>query len=142
KFIFEKIQKTKNQFLLFIGLILLIVLLLCSDRRLVIVYSYTISFLVIYFYYQINRLAVVEINMFLLQIVLSFIYIQMLNIRFYVYTHKIQKQLCYLSPFIYLLTRYLFPLKYSIYILNIYYIFWILIHLSELFIYQRNIIIN
>ncbi len=105
-------------------------------------YSYSISFFVIYFYYQINRLADIQINIIILQFILSFIYIQMLNIRFHVYTHKIQKKLCLSAPFIYLVTRYLFPLKFSIYLLNIYYLFWTFIHLFELLIYQRNIIIN
>lgn len=105
-------------------------------------YSYTISLLVIYFYYQINRLTNIQINMFILQFILSSIYVQMLNIRFHVYTHSIQKNLCYLAPFLHLITRFLLPLKYSIYIQNIYYFFWTLIHLCELLIYQRNMIIT
>jgi len=66
----------------------------------------------------------------------------MLNIRPYVNTHIIQKQLCYSAPFIYLIIRYLFPLKFSLYLLNIYYFFWLLIHLLESIIYQRYFIIN
>ncbi|CAF3779579.1 unnamed protein product [Adineta steineri] len=125
-----------------LGLILLIVLLLCSDRRLVIFYSYTLSLLVIYLYYQINRFMDIQINTFVLQFILSAIYIQMLNIRSPVYTYPIQKRLCHIAPILYLVTRYIFPLTYSIYILNIYYLCWILIHLSEALIFQRDMIIH
>jgi hypothetical protein len=67
---------------------------------------------------------------------------QMLNIRSHVYTHTIQNRLCQLSPCLYLLTRYILPMKYSIYILNLFYFLWILIHISELLIYRRDRIHN
>lgn len=116
----------------------MIVFLLCSDRRLVIFYSYSITFFVIYFYYQINRLADIEQNTFILQFILSFIHIQMLNMRSYVHSHTIQTRLCYSAPFVYLLTRVLLPVRLSMMILNVFYFSWIGIHLSELFIYRRN----
>jgi predicted secreted protein len=118
---------------LVVGLILLTVLLLCSDRRLVIFYSYAISLLVIYFYHQINRFANINMNMFILQFLLSCICIQMLNIRSHVYTYKLQIRCCYFAPFIFLITRYLLPF-------NIFYLCWMFIHFSELVIYQRNMI--
>lgn len=76
--------------------------------------------------------------MFILQCILSFIYIQMLNMRTYVHSHTIQKRLCYAAPFAYLLTRTLLPTRYSMVILNLYYFIWITIHLSELIIYRRT----
>ncbi|CAF3774997.1 unnamed protein product [Rotaria sordida] len=123
-----------------LGFILLIVLLLCSNQRLVIFYSYIATLLVIYFYYQINRLTNFQINMFILQCLLSFIYIQMINIRTHVYTYKIQKKLCQFAPWLFIITHYLFSLKYSIYIINIYYILWTLIYLFELYLSQQDII--
>ena len=134
----EFIRLGENHHAYFEGLILLIVLILCADRRLVIFYSYSISFFVIYFYYQINRLADVQQNMFILQFILSFIYIQMLNMRTYVHSHTIQKRLCYAAPFAYLLTRAVLPIRYSMVILNLYYFIWIVVHLSELIIYRRT----
>ena len=105
-------------------------------------YSYSISFFVIYFYYQINRLADIQYHMFLLQVILSFIYIQMLYMRTYVHSHHIQERLCYFAPFAYLLTRYLFPMKFSMMILNLYNVIWISTHLAELIIYRRNRILR
>jgi len=125
-----------------VGLILLTILLLCSDRHLLIVYSHAGSFIAFYFYYQINHLHDIQLNIFIFQCILSITFLRMLVRRSHVYTHTIQKCLCYLAPFLYLLTRYCFSLKFSINFLNLYYFLWIIIHLSELIIYERNAITN
>ena len=139
-FIKNRQKEKKNEFSSFLGLILLTVLLLCSDRRLEIFYSYIISLFVLYFYYQTNRLADTNIRIFVLQTVLSSIYLQMINLYYYVYT--IQKSLCQLAPFLFLITRHFLSIKNSMYILKIYYLLWILINLIELFISQRKLIRN
>ena len=56
-------------------------------------YSYTISILVIYFYYQTNRVANIHMNTFILQFLLSLIYIQMINIRSDAHIYTIQRRL-------------------------------------------------
>ncbi|CAF1112000.1 unnamed protein product [Rotaria sp. Silwood1] len=129
-----------------LGLLLLILLLLCSDRRLVIFYSYTTSLLVIYFDYQMSYKTDIQssssINTYILQFLLSSIYIQMLNIRPRVGAYKIQTRLCHLAPFVLIVTRYLISTDYNISILKFYYIIWTLVHLSELFICHQETIIN
>ncbi|CAF0936144.1 unnamed protein product [Rotaria sordida] len=129
-----------------LGLILLILLLLCSDRRLVIFYSYTISLLVIYFDYQMSYKTDIQssssINTYILQFLLSSIYIQMLNIRPRVRSFKIQTYVCHLAPFVLIVTRYLISTDYNKFILKFYYIIWTFIHLSELFICHQETIIN
>ncbi|CAF0727489.1 unnamed protein product [Adineta ricciae] len=119
-----------------LGLLLLIVSLLCSDRRLVIFYSYTTSLLVIRFYYQINRATDIELNMIILQFIFSVMYLQMLKLRPYVHSHRIQVWICQSAPLVYLFTRFFLSLPYGIYLQNLYCIVWLLAHLSELFIYQ------
>ncbi|CAF1119822.1 unnamed protein product [Adineta steineri] len=129
-----------------LGLLILILLLLCSDRRLVIFYSYSISLLVIYFDYQMSCItdnqSSSSINMYILQFLLSSIYIQMLNIRPRVPSYKLQTRLCHLAPFVLIITHYLIPSNYNIYLLKIYYLIWTFIHLSELFIYHQQTIID
>ncbi|CAF4785620.1 unnamed protein product, partial [Rotaria sp. Silwood2] len=129
-----------------LGLLLLILLLLCSDRRLVIFYSYTISLLVIYFDYQMSYKTDIQssssLNTYILQFLLSSIYIQMLNIRPRVRAYKIQTYLCHLAPFVLIVTRYLISTDYNISLLKFYYIIWTFVHLSELFICHQESMIN
>ncbi|UJR33526.1 hypothetical protein I4U23_020971 [Adineta vaga] len=125
-----------------LGFLLLIIFLLCSDRRLVIFYSYITSILVIYFYYQINRFTDTQLNKFILQFILSTIYLQMLKLRCTVSIHTTQANLSRLAPLMYLFTRLLFPYKYSMHLQHGYYLTWLIIHLSELFIYQRDSILH
>jgi predicted secreted protein len=128
-----------------LGLLVLILLLLSTDRRLVIFYSYTISLLVIYFDYQMSSMTenptTSSINMYILQFLLSSIYIQMLNIRPRVRSYKIQTRLCHFAPFVLLITRYLISSKYSIYLLKCYYLIWTIVHFAELFICHRETMI-
>ncbi|CAF0986426.1 unnamed protein product [Adineta ricciae] len=129
-----------------LGLILLILLLLCSDRHLVIFYSYTISLLVIYFDYQMSCITDSQtsssINMYVLQFLLSSIYIQMLNIRPRVRSYTIQTYLCHLAPFVLILTRYLISTKYDHQLLKSYYLIWTVAHLTELFVCHKRTIVN
>ncbi|CAF2056268.1 unnamed protein product [Rotaria magnacalcarata] len=123
-----------------LGFILLILLLLCTNRRLVVFYSYIISLLAIYLNYQIVRLSKFQINMFGIQLIFSLIYIQMINVRSHLNTYKIEKRLCQLSPLLFLFTRYLFSLKLNTYIIHLYYFLWICVHLFELVISQQETI--
>ncbi|CAF3341250.1 unnamed protein product [Rotaria sp. Silwood1] len=124
-----------------LGFILLIVLLLCSNQRLAIFYSYIIRLIVLYLYYQSNRLTNFQLNIFILQCLLSLTYIQMINIRTHVYTYKIQKHFCLFAPWLIIITRYLFSLQYSINIINLYYFLWIFIYLFELYLAQQETLI-
>ena len=121
-------------------------LLLCSDRHLVIFYSYTISLLVIYFDYQMSCIADSQtsssINMYVLQFLLSSIYIQMLNIRPRVRSYTIQTYLCHFAPFVLILTRYLISTKYDHQLLKSYYLIWTVSHLTELFVCHKQTIVN
>jgi len=83
-----------------------------------------------------------SINMYILQFLLSSIYIQMLNIRPRVRSYKIQTYLCHLAPFVLLITRYLISTNYNIYLLKTYYLIWTFVHFSEFFICHRKTIIN
>lgn len=125
-----------------LGLILLILLLLTTDKRLVIFYSYTISFIVIYFDYQMNLISdnpnISSLNICILQILLSSVYIQMLNIRPRVSSHRFQKHLCQCASILLLITRYLNLSVYSLYLLRFYYCIWIAAHLAELFLCHRR----
>lgn len=129
-----------------VALILLILLLLTTDKRLVIFYSYTISFLVIYFDYQMNLISentnTSSINMYILQFLLSTIYIQMLNIRPRMSSYKIQTRLCHCAPLVLIITRYLNSSIYSLYLLRFYYLIWIIAHLSELIICHRDHLVD
>ncbi|CAF2711084.1 unnamed protein product [Rotaria sp. Silwood2] len=124
-----------------LGFILLIFLLICSNQRLVTLYSYIITLLVIYFYYQINRLTNFPMNILILQCLLSLIYIQMINLRTHVYTYKIQKRFCLFAPWLFIIIRYSLSLNYSIYIINLYYLLWASIYIFELYLSQRETII-
>lgn len=130
----------------FLGVIILTLLLLTANRHLVIFYSYTISLLVIYFDYQMSSMtdnqSSSSINMYILQFLLSSIYIQMLNIRPRVRTYKIQTRLCHFAPFMLIITRYLISTNYNNIILKFYYLIWLFVHLSELIIYHQQTIIN
>ncbi|CAF3342544.1 unnamed protein product [Rotaria socialis] len=129
-----------------LGLIFLTLLLLCSDRRLVIFYSYTISLLVIYFDYQMSYKTDIQssssIDTYILQFLLSSIYIQMLNIRPRVRAYKVQTRLCHLAPIVLIVTRYLISTNYNIPVLKFYYLIWTFVHLSELFLCHRQTILN
>ena len=125
-----------------LGLILLAGLLLCSDRHLVMFYSYTISFLVIYFYYQMHRLTEIHINMLLLQIILSLVYIQMINMRLTVQSTALQRTLCYLAPVFFLITRFIFSSSFGLFTWKCYFLIWTSVHLSEALIYQRQTIVR
>lgn len=131
---------------LFSGSLALILLLLCSDKRLVIFYSYTISLLVIYFDYQMSYKTDIQnsssIDTYILQFLLSSIYIQMLNMRPRVTAYKAQTRLCHLAPFVLIVTRYLVSTNYSTSILKLYYMIWMLVHLSELFIFHQKSIVD
>jgi len=83
-----------------------------------------------------------SINMYILQFLLSSIYIQMLNIRPRARSYKMQTRLCHLAPFVLLTTRYLISSNYNIYLLKLYYLIWTFVHLSELFICHYQTIIN
>jgi hypothetical protein len=83
-----------------------------------------------------------SINMYILQFLLSSIYIQMLNIRPRVRTYKIQTRLCHFAPFVLLITRYLISSNYNIYLLKFYYLIWTFVHFSELFICHQQTLIN
>ena len=124
----------------------MILLLLCSDRHLVIFYSYTISLLVIYFDYQMSCITDSQtsssINMYILQFLLSSIYIQMLNIRPRVRSYTIQTRLCHCAPFVLILTRYLIFTKYDHLLLKCYYLIWTFVHLTELFVCHKETIVN
>jgi len=123
-----------------LGFILLIIFLLCSNRRLLIIYSYTISYLIIYFFYQINHSIIRQKYIFIFQFILSIIYLQILNIYSHIYIYKIQKFSCYFSLSLFFFTRYLFPLNVSIYLLNIYYSIWLLINIFDLILSLYDII--
>jgi len=128
------------------ALLVLVLLLLTTDKRLVIFYSYTISFLVIYFDYQMNLISentnTSSINMYILQFLLSSIYIQMLNIRPRVSSYKLQTRLCHCAPLVLVVTRYLNSSIYSLYLLRFYYFIWIVAHLSELIICHRTELVD
>ncbi|UJR13713.1 hypothetical protein I4U23_000724 [Adineta vaga] len=146
-FVFESTIKSILNFLIpSLGSLTMILLLLCTDRHLVIFYSYTISLLVIYFDYQMSCITDSQtsssINMYILQFLLSSVYIQMLNIRPRVRSYTIQTRLCHFAPFVLILTRYLLSTKYNVYILKSYYLFWTFVHLTELFIYHIDTVIN
>jgi hypothetical protein len=79
-----------------------------------------------------------SINMYILQFLLSSIYIQMLNIRPRVRSYKIQTYLCHLAPFVLLITRYLISSNYNRYVLKFYYLIWTFVHLTELLIYHYD----
>ena len=128
-----------------VGLVPLILLLLCSNRRLVIFYSYTISFLVIYLDYQMTKVTdsqASSINTYILQFLLSSIYVQMLNIRPRVRSYRLQTRLCHCAPIVLIVTRYLVPTYYSTATLKSYYFVWTAVHLMELCIYHRDSIVN
>lgn len=129
-----------------IAFLFIILLLLASDKQLVMFYSYTISFLVIYFDYQMTSLAEnptsSSINMCVLQFILSSIYIQMLNIRPKTRSYKLQTYLCHFAPCALLLTRFLLPSSMNIYLLKSYYWIWALVHLSEFLFFHRQILTN
>jgi hypothetical protein len=129
-----------------LGLIILTLLLLSTDRRLVIFYSYTISLLVIYFDYQMTSMTdnptTSSLNMYILQFLLSSIYIQMLNIRPRVRSYKFQTRLCHFAPFVLIITRYLISSNYSIYLLKCYYLIWTFVHFSELVFFHREALID
>ena len=129
----------------FLGFILLTFFLLCSDRCLVIFYSYTISLLVIYFDYHMTSVIDNQsssINLYLLQFLLSSIYIQMLNIRPRVPSYKLQTRLCHFAPFALIITRYLLPSTLNIPVLRSYYLLWTIVHLTEIFFFHRQTIID
>lgn len=105
-------------------------------------YSYTVSFLVIYFYYQMHRLTDMHINMILLQIILSSVYIQMINMRSTVQSTALQRTLCYLVPVLFVITRFLFPSNFGLYIWKSYFLIWTSVHLSEALVFQRSTIIR
>jgi hypothetical protein len=112
----------------------------------VIFYSYTTSLLVIYFDYQMSSKTDSQtsssINMYILQFLLSSVYLQMLNIRPHVRSYKLQTRLCHLAPFVLIITRYLISSNYNTYLLKLYYLIWTFVHLSELFIFHQQTIIN
>ena len=127
-----------------LGFLIVVLLLLATDKRLVIFYSYTISFLVIYFDYQMTSLAEnptsSSLNMCVLQFILSSIYVQMLNIRPKSRSYKLQTYLCHFAPCALLLTRFLIPSSMSIYLLKSYYWIWALVHLSEFLFFHQHIL--
>ena len=82
-----------------------------------------------------------QLNMFILQIVLSSIYLQMLKLRSSVYTHPLQARFCFFAPLLYLLTRLLFPLKYSIFIQNSFYLSWLIVHFAESIVCQGDMLL-
>lgn len=127
-----------------LALLIVILLLLATDKRLVFFYSYTISFLVIYFDYQMTSLAEnptsSSINMCVLQFLLSSVYIQMLNIRPKARSYKLQTRLCHFAPCALLMTRFLLSSNWSIYLLKSYYVVWALIHLSEFLFFHQHIL--
>lgn len=123
-----------------LGFILLIVLLMCSDRCLIRIYSYTISCFIIYFSYHINYSIVKKKNNFIFHLILSIIYHQMLNIHSHISTYSIQKRFCYFSLILHLLIRYLFPFNFSLYLLDMYYCLWAVIQIFDLILYQYDTI--
>jgi len=122
-----------------LGSLVLVLLLLCTDQRLVLIYSYSISFYVFYFYYQFNYHQLhIQWNIFILQFLLSLIYLQMLNMRSQVRINNLQKSFCYCAPILYFFTRYFLSIRMSCLILNIYYCLWLICHLLEIILYQRE----
>ena len=109
-------------------------------------YSYTISMLVIYFDYQMTSItdspSTSSIHLYILQFLLSSIYIQMLNIRPRVPSYKVQTRLCHFAPFALLITRYLISSRYSNTLLKAYYFFWAIVHLAEFLRFHRQTVVN
>ena len=125
---------------------LLVFLLLCSDRHLVIFYSYTISLLVIFFDYQMTALlensTASSFNMYILQFILSSIYLQMLNLRPRVASYRIQTSLCHFAPFALIVTHYFVPFSMKYTVLRLYYLLWTSVHVFELFRYHSQTVID
>lgn len=65
----------------------------------------------------------------------------MLSLRSHVYIYIIQKSICQLAPFVFLIMRYLLSIKLSTYVTNMCCLFWILIHIFEIVISHQEIII-
>lgn len=114
--------------------------LLCTDRQLVNFYSYTVSLLVIYFDYHmtayVGNSSSHSINMYILQFILSSIYIQMLNLRPRSSSYKYQMYLCHFAPFALIISHHLAPTSMNISILRGYYLLWTSVHLSEVFVHR------
>ncbi|CAF5032246.1 unnamed protein product [Rotaria magnacalcarata] len=83
-----------------------------------------------------------SIDTYILQFLLSSIYIQMLNIRPRVRAYKVQTRLCHLAPIVLIVTRYLISTNYNIPVLKFYYLIWTFVHLSELFLCHQQTILN
>jgi hypothetical protein len=83
-----------------------------------------------------------HLNMILLQIILSSIYIQMINMRSVVQSTALQRTLCYLVPVFSVIVRFLFSSSFGLSIWNSYFLIWTSVHLSEALVYQRQTIIR
>lgn len=80
--------------------------------------------------------------MILLQVILPYVYNQMLNIRPISYSTLLERRFCFVAPFIFILGRYILPTRYGMPLLNVYYLVWALVHLSEALIDQRQTIFH
>ena len=125
-----------------LGLLLLIILLLTRDRYLVVFYSYMISCSIIIFSYQIHRRAGSTQNLFVVQLLLLLIYIRLFQLRPRISSTDFQEYLCFPVPILYVVNRYSYLLNINTSWLNSYYFLWLIVHLSEIFIFQRKKLTN
>lgn len=74
--------------------------------------------------------------MFGIQLLISLIYIQMIQIRSNVFMFKLEKTFCQISLFLFIITN-LFSIKENFYMINGFFLTWLFIHILEVIIYHQ-----
>lgn len=106
------------------------------------IYSYTVSLLMICSSYYIHRR--IGINYYLsgIELLILASYLQMLQIRPRVFSFWIQRSFCYWTAVIFISNRLLFSLNIKSTWIDIYYCSWLLVHLSEILIFRPQQILR